>query len=195
MVEWFVKAVPENPTSRRKLLMSAGAGVAAVAVIGALWSNATSGSGDVAVQSSTDADVNVRSTAIMFVQVVGAVAEPGVYEVPMDSRVMDAVALAGGLSRNADPASLNLARIVQDGEQIVVTPAGTSVTAVAAGKLNINRATVSDFDLLPRIGPTLAERIVAYREENGPFPSIDALGNVPGIGDVTLAGFRDQLTL
>jgi competence protein ComEA len=95
----------------------------------------------------------------------------------------------------ADGSSINLARIVQDGEQIVVTPAGTSVTAVAAGKLNINRATVSDFDLLPRIGPTLAERIVAYREENGPFASIDALGNVPGIGDVTLAGFRDQLTL
>jgi protein involved in polysaccharide export with SLBB domain len=124
MVEWFVKAVPENPTSRRKLLISAGAGVAAVAVIGSLWSNATSGSGEVAIQPSAQAQVNPQSSVTLFVQVVGAVVEPGVYEVPMDSRVMDAVALAGGLSSNADPASLNLARIVQDGEQIIVGAVG-----------------------------------------------------------------------
>jgi competence protein ComEA len=199
MVEWFVKAVPENPTSRRKLLMSAGAGVAAVAVIGALWSNATSGSGDFAVQSSTDADVNVQSTATMFVQVVGAVAEPGVYEVPMDSRVMDAVALAGGLSRNADPASLNLARIVQDGEQIIVGAAGDARSRSTANslsdKVNINTATAEDFDTLPRIGVTLAERIIAFRDAHGPFAGVESLLEVPGIGDLTLAGMRDKITL
>jgi len=199
MVEWFVKAVPENPTSRRKLLISAGAGVAAVAVIGALWSNATSGSGDVAVESNTDARVNTQTATTLFVQVVGAVAKPGVYEVPMDSRVMDAVALAGGLSRNADPASLNLARIVQDGEQIVVGAAGDarsrSTGNPLSDKVNINTATAEDFDTLPRIGVTLAERIVAFRDAHGPFAGVESLLEVPGIGDLTLAGMRDKITL
>jgi len=199
MVEWFVKAVPENPTSRRKLLISAGAGVAAVAVIGALWSNATSGSGDVPVQSNSDSLVNTQSTGTMFVQVVGAVAEPGVYEVPMDSRVMDAVALAGGLTRGADPASLNLARIVQDGEQIIVGAAGDARSRGTANplsdKVNINTATAADFDTLPRIGVTLAERIIAFRNEHGPFAGVESLLEVPGIGDLTLAGMRDKITL
>jgi competence protein ComEA len=199
MVEWFVKAVPENPTSRRKLLISAGAGVAAVAVIGSLWSNATSGSGEVAIQPSAQAQVNPQSSVTLFVQVVGAVIEPGVYEVPMDSRVMDAVALAGGLSSNADPASLNLARIVQDGEQIIVGAVGDArsrqSTNSSSDKVNINTATAEDFDSLPRIGATLAERIIAYRDEHGPFAGVESLLEVPGIGDLTLAGMRDKITL
>jgi competence protein ComEA len=199
MVEWFVKAVPENPTSRRKLLISAGAGVAAVAVIGSLWSNATSGSGEVAIQPSAQAQVNPQSSVTLFVQVVGAVVEPGVYEVPMDSRVMDAVALAGGLSSNADPASLNLARIVQDGEQIIVGAVGDArsrqSTNSSSDKVNINTATAEDFDSLPRIGATLAERIIAYRDEHGPFAGVESLLEVPGIGDLTLAGMRDKITL
>lgn len=199
MVEWFVKAVPENPTSRRKLLVSAGAGVAAVAVIGSLWSNATSGSGEVAVEPTVGAHVNTLSTDTLIVQVVGAVAEPGVYEVPMDSRVMDAVSLAGGLAANADPASLNLARIVQDGEQIIVGATGDARSRRAASsqseKVNINTATAQDFDTLPRIGATLAERIVAYRDQHGPFAGVESLLEVPGIGDLTLAGMRDKITL
>ncbi|MBJ7433241.1 MAG: ComEA family DNA-binding protein [Microbacteriaceae bacterium] len=199
MVEWFVKAVPENPTSRRKLLLSAGAGVAAVAVIGALWSNSTSGSGEVALDARADAVVNSQSSGTLFVQVVGAVVNPGVYEVPIDSRVMDAVALAGGLSPRADPASLNLARIVQDGEQIIVGAAGDAQSRRTAsslsGKVNINTATAEDLDTLPRIGVTLAERIIAYRDEHGPFAGIESLLEVPGIGDLTLAGMRDKITL
>ena len=199
MVEWFVKAVPENATSRRTLLISAGAGVAAVAVIGALWSNATSGSGDVAIQPGADTQINSQSSNTLFVQVVGAVAKPGVYEIPVDSRAMDAVALAGGLSRNADPTSLNLARIVQDGEQIIVGAAGDarshSVSPSLSDKVNINTASVADFDTLPRIGVTLAERIVAYRDAHGPFAGIESLLEVPGIGDLTLAGMRDKITL
>ncbi len=199
MVEWFVKAVPENPTSRRKLLVSAGAGVAAVAVIGSLWSNATSGSGEVAVEPTAGAHVNTLPTDTLIVQVVGAVAEPGVYEVPIDSRVMDAVSLAGGLAANADPASLNLARIVQDGEQIIVGATGDARSRRAASsqseKVNINTATAQDFDTLPRIGATLAERIVAYRDQHGPFAGVESLLEVPGIGDLTLAGMRDKITL
>ena len=106
-----------------------------------------------------------------------------------------AVAAAGGLSDNANTASVNLARIVEDGEQIVVTDTAGAVPAGTVAAININRATAAEFDSLPRIGPTIAERIITFRDENGPFGSIDELGNVPGIGDTTLAGIRDQLTL
>jgi competence protein ComEA len=201
MVEWFVKAVPENPVSRRKLLIAAGSGVAAVALIGSLWSNASSGSGETVV-TTTSGGETVESTPVapasgtLFVQVVGAVVNPGVYELPPDSRVMDAVALAGGLTDKADPASVNLARVVQDGEQLVVgTSGGPSSRAAVPNKININNATVTDFDDLPRIGETLAERIVAFRDANGPFSSIEGLLEVPGIGDLTLAGMRDKITL
>lgn len=196
MVEWFVKAAPENPASRRKLILAASAGVAAVALIGALWSNATSGSGEVAVQPSADSEAIALSDTLI-VQVVGAVVNPGVYEVPFDSRVMDAVTQAGGMTDKADPASLNLARIVQDGEQVVVGEVGATRERVSAlsGKVNINTASASDFETLPRIGATLAERIVAFREANGPFSSVDALLEVPGIGALTLEGMRDKLTL
>lgn len=197
MVEWFVKASPENPVTRRKLFIAAGAGVAAVALIGSVWSNASSGSGETVVAESPDSEMAVETTGTVFVQVVGAVQQPGVYELPIDSRVMDAVSSAGGLTPTADPSSVNLARILQDGEQIIV---GTSGGAKAArdgvpAKININNATVSDFDGLPRIGATLADRIVAYRETNGPFSSIDGLLDVPGIGELTLAGLRDKITL
>jgi competence protein ComEA len=202
MVEWFVAAVPENPVSRRKLLIAAGAGVGAVALIGSLWSNATSGAGETAVAPPTEGVVAegalaAGATGTLFVQVVGAVMSPGVYELPPDSRVMDAVALAGGLTAKADPASINLARIVQDGEQLVIGTTGGSPSSRSAqpSAININNATIDDFDELPRIGPTLAERIVAYRDANGPFSAIEELLDVPGIGDLTLAGMRDKITL
>lgn len=197
MVEWFSKAVPENPVTRRKLFIAAGAGVAAVALIGSLWSSSTSGAGETLVSATPDTEFSVESAGTLFVQVVGAVSEPGVYELPVDSRVMDAVALAGGLTPTADPASVNLARIVQDGEQIVVGTSGGpgKQRASTPSKVNINNATIDDFDGLPRIGETLAERIVAYRDENGPFSSIDGLLDVPGIGELTLAGLRDKITL
>jgi competence protein ComEA len=202
MVEWFVAAVPENPVSRRKLLIAAGVGVAAVALIGSLWSNATSGAGETAVAPPAEGVVAEGTlaegaTGTLFVQVVGAVVSPGVYELPPDSRVMDAVALAGGLTAKADPASINLARIVQDGEQLVIGTTGGSPSSRSAqpSAININNATIDDFDELPRIGPTLAERIVAYRDANGPFSAIEDLLDVPGIGDLTLAGMRDKITL
>ena len=202
MVEWFVNAVPENPVSRRKLLIAAGAGVAAVALIGSLWSNATSGSNETVVSSptedvATEDSLSTGSAGTLFVQVVGAVVSPGVYELPPDSRVMDAVALAGGLTAKADPASVNLARIIQDGEQLVIGTSGgkDSSRNTQPTAININNATVDDFDKLPRIGATLAERIVAYRDANGPFSAIDELLDVPGIGDLTLAGMRDKITL
>ena len=195
MTDWYLKAIPDDPGKRRKTLIAAGVGVGFVVLVGAFLSAGTPESHVTEVTPPARDSVATASEGTVFVHVAGLVTTPGVYEVARDSRVFDAIAAAGGMTDAADVTSINLARIVQDGEQIVVTPVGATGSAGPTGKLNINRAEAKDFDSLPRIGPTLAERIVDYRDEHGPFASIDALGNVPGIGDVTLAGFRDQLTL
>lgn len=192
MTDWYIKAAPEDPLRRRKLLIAAGIGVGLVVLVGAFLSAGTPES------HVTELPASITDTATgstVFVHVAGRVKTPGVYELPTDARVFDAIAAAGGMTDKADGTSVNLARIVLDGEQVVVSSKGASDSSPSSGKLNINRATAAEFDSLPRIGPTLADRIVSFRDENGPFATIDALGNVPGIGDVTLDGFRDQLTL
>lgn len=192
MTDWYIKAVPEDPARRRKLMIAAAIGVALVVVAGALLSSGTPESHVTEVAPTPYASLTPTT---VFVHVAGSVNTPGVYELPADARVFDAIAAAGGITAKADGTSINLARIVLDGEQIIVVPRGSGQAPSLPGKLNINRATAAEFDTLPRVGPTLAERIVAFRDDNGPFASIDSLGDVPGIGDVTLDGFRDQLTL
>lgn len=146
------------------------------------------------------------SSGTLVVHVVGAVRRPGVYDVPAGARVRDAVARAGGLTRRADVAAINLAREVVDGEQIVVpargdparadsSPAGAGAsTAGTGGKVNINLAGVGEFDTLPGIGPVLAQRIVEYRDANGPFASVRDLMKVPGIGPKKFASLEPYLT-
>lgn len=194
MTDWYTAIVPEDPARRKKLVIAASVGVGFVAIAGALLSSDAGAAPDASVQPDTSVMTDLSDQTV-FVQVAGEVKKPGVYELPYDSRVFDAVAAAGGLSVKANPASVNLARIVEDGEQIIVSDSQGVVPAGTIAKVNINRATATEFDSLPRIGPTIAERIVDFRDKNGPFGSIDELGNVPGIGDTTLAGIRDQLTL
>jgi competence protein ComEA len=134
------------------------------------------------------------------VHVAGAVTAPGLYRLAGGSRVDDALAAAGGPLAGAALDELNLARLLTDGEQIVVPatpaapgPAGTPVAPSGApsppdrsdGKLNLNRATVQDLDALPGIGPVLAQRITGYREKHGPFKTVGKLRDVPGIGERT----------
>jgi len=194
VTDWYTAVVPEDPARRRKLIIAASIGVGVVAIAGALLSSGTGATSEPTAQGGSTI-VSEPLDQNVFVHVAGEVAKPGVYELPYGSRVFDAVAAAGGLSESANSASINLARIVDDGEQIVVTDSEGAVPVGVIATININRATAAEFDSLPRIGPTIAERIVAFREENGPFGSVDELGNVPGIGDTTLAGIRDQLTL
>ncbi len=141
--------------------------------------------------SAESADPSV--TAIT-VYVSGRVATAGVYELEEGSRVVDALALAGGALDSAALDSLNLARKLTDGEHIYVPSVdeGDDVSAAADssgggstqnGKVNINTATVEQLDALEGIGPSIAERIVRDRTENGPFASIEDLKRVSGIGD------------
>ena len=131
----------------------------------------------------------------LVVYVVGAVHRPGLYRVPTGSRVADAVSQAGGLTGRADPAGVNLAAPVADGEQRVVpsrrpvavaaaqgAPVGGVGSAAPAGPVQLSVATAEQLDSLPGIGPVTAEKIVEYRTAHGAFRSVDELDEVPGIG-------------
>ena len=138
-------------------------------------------------------------TLEIIVDVAGAVTTPGVYSLPINSRVVDAIKAAGGLKKGADTSDINQARILKDGEQIYVFAAATSSGGVAKrvvrknGPVMINRATVKEFEALDGIGPVLANRIVAYRKINGPFTAIEDVMKVSGIGAGTFAKFKEKL--
>jgi competence protein ComEA len=129
------------------------------------------------------------------VHVSGSVVRPGVVYVPLDSIVADAIDAAGGLLPEARVDQVNLAAPVSSGEQIVVPGPEDEVAeaAVSNGMVSLNQATVSDLETLPGVGPVLAERIVAFRESNGPFQAVEDLLEVPGIGEAKLAAMRDSV--
>lgn len=147
-------------------------------------------------------------TGIILVHVLGAVAEPGIVELGTGARVVDAVAAAGGLAAEADPGGVNLARVLVDGEQLVVPKVGEVPPPVAGatggragsastggGRVSLNQADVADLDTLPRIGPALAQRIIDWREANGPFTDVSQLLEVAGIGDAVYSGLVDLVSL
>ncbi|QDW64757.1 ComEA family DNA-binding protein [Oerskovia sp. KBS0722] len=144
----------------------------------------------------------VPAVSDVVVHVVGAVAAPGLVTVPEGSRVADALTAAGGATPDADLAGVNLAREVVDGEQIVVPRPGEAVVAAPGpatgggtsdGPVDLNAADAAALDGLSGIGPVLAARIVEWREANGPFTTVEELGEVSGIGDALLARLRDQV--
>ena len=147
----------------------------------------------------------------VVVHVVGAVHHPGLVRLPAGSRVVDAVRAAGGTTASARPASVNLARLLVDGEQLVVQRRGSGPLAAAAGPagavgsvgatpapsapVDLNSATLETLDALPGIGPVLAQRILDWRSSHGRFTSVDELGEVSGIGEKLLAQLSPLVTL
>jgi competence protein ComEA len=138
----------------------------------------------------------------VYVHVAGAVRRPGLVRVPAGARVAEAVFRAGGPGRRADLTGVNLAAQVEDGQQVVVPAAGAAASATGqAGaaaastevKPSLGSATVEQLDEIDGIGPTLAERIVEYRTENGGFSSLDELQDVDGIGEKRLETLREAL--
>ena len=139
--------------------------------------------------------VSEGSVAPIFVHVLGRVAQPGLYELREGDRVVDAIAAAGGLTPEADPAGINLARPLSDGEQLAVPAVGEAPPAAAPGvasdgRIDLNTADVAALDTLPRIGPAMAQRIVDWRAANGPLSSVDDLLAVSGIGQKTVEALR-----
>jgi competence protein ComEA len=164
----------------------------------ALSVGALAGRGTLGAPSHPSSEVtSVFSSVVetLAVHVSGLVVAPGVVHLADGSIVADAIDAAGGLLPGARVDQINLASPVADGDQIVV-PAGESESGgggsePAAGPLSLNRATATELEALPGVGPVLAERIVAFREANGRFDVIEDLLEVPGIGEAKLAAIRD----
>jgi competence protein ComEA len=137
----------------------------------------------------------------IFVDVTGAVNNPGVYSLRGSSRVIDAIKAAGDSAPGADLSTINLARVLNDGEQIyvdstVVNAAGKRVSKkVPTGPININRATASQLDRLDGIGPVIAGRIVEHRKVNGPFLTVEDLQKVSGIGAAKFAQIKSKVRI
>lgn len=176
------------------VLVLVGLGVAVL--VSALGDHGTSA--EVARAPATASAAPASGSAI-FVHILGAVQRPGLYELHEGDRAIDAVAAAGGFLETADQAQLNLARFVVDGEQIAVPVVGEVPAAApgmaAGGKVNLNTADATALDSLPRVGPAMADRIIAWREANGTFTAIEDLMNVTGIGDKTFEGLKDLVTV
>jgi competence protein ComEA len=149
----------------------------------------------------------VESVAQVTVDVAGAVTNPGVYSLPINSRVIDAIKAAGDTVKGADVSDINLARIIKDGEQVYIYPpqnysqkgVGTArvspqrARAKFTGPIALNRASAKELESLDGIGPVLAARIVAYRKINGPFLTIEDLLKVSGIGTAKFGQFKEKL--
>lgn len=149
----------------------------------------------------------------MYVDVVGAVRHPGVYLLEGGARVESAVQAAGGALGDADTDAINLAAKVADGDQVVVpthdqvdkgslpAPVGGAAAggvvgaAGAAAKVDLNTADATQLDALPGVGPSTAAKIVADRQTNGPFKTVDDLGRVPGIGPKKLDSLKDLVVV
>ena len=143
----------------------------------------------------------------IIVQITGAVPRPGVYALAKGSRVQDAISAAGGFLAEADKTGINLARALDDGEQLEVpyaeggspvlgTPLPSSTESSSSAELiDINTASLAELDSLPGIGPTTAQKIIDYREQNGPFLSKEDIINVSGIGPGTYERLKDLITV
>ena len=186
--------MPELPISRRHALVAA----AAVLVLLVLVGRQLAGTGAPAAARPVVVQANPASEArAALVHVVGAVRRPGLYRLRDGARVADAVSRAGGATRGADLALINLAAPVADGAQVVVprrqpvAGEGAVTAGAAAGPVHLNTATLEQLDALPGVGPATAQGILDYRSENGAFATVDELDAVPGIGPARLEQLRD----
>ncbi|MDQ0895900.1 ComEA family DNA-binding protein [Agromyces ramosus] len=212
-----------DPTARRakpRVRIAVGAAVVlfitAVAVAAMLSFSAGGGGEQTLIDgSATELPATAAPDAVtvdgspVLVHVLGAVVKPGLVQLDAGARVVDAVAAAGGFTADADPAGVNLARPIVDGEQLVVFAVGQAPAPAPApapgqapggavgadGIVHLNAADVAALDTLPRIGPALAQRIIDWREANGPFTSVDQLLEVTGIGDAVFGGLADRVAL
>lgn len=187
------------------------AAVAAVVVLGAgLWAWRSRPHVEsvrpVATESAPLASPGAEPSGELVVAVAGRVRRPGLVRVPAGARVADALEAAGGALPGVDVALLNLARKVTDGELILVgvapppPPAGQPAAAAggvpgAGGRVNLNTATLAQLDALPGVGPVLAQRILAHRDQHGGFRSVGDLRQVEGIGDARYEQLKELVTV
>jgi len=197
--------VPELPfeLSRRRILLAVGC-LALLLFVGSKLLAQPQTSVDLAPPVAPPTETAAPPTAVV-VDVVGAVRRPGLYRLAQGARIADAVSRAGGATRKADLALINLAAPLADGEQVVVPRRGSALPAAprgatgssatpgvpAGGPVHLSTATLEQLDSLPGIGPVTAQKILDYRQEHGAFTSVDELDAVPGIGPARLDQLQD----
>jgi len=154
---------------------------------------------------------SAASTNALVIDVEGKVKHPGIVTLPRGARVHHAIARAGGVVDGADTANLNLARVLADGEQVIVgaapaaggsaavgaasgTTAGATTSAQGGGRVSLNSATLEQLDTLPGVGPVTAQAIIDFRTSHGGFQRVEDLLDVKGIGEATLADLKDQVS-
>lgn len=212
---WWLLHVPPPPVER-SLPYAAGAGSTTASV-----ATSAPAEGPGAAEVPTSSVVAAPST--MIVQVAGAVRSPGVFTLPTGARVHQLIEAAGGATPEGDPGALNLAVALSDGDRVfvprlgdateppvVAANAGSSsapraasgaasgpggAPTVAVGPIDLNRATQAELDGLPGVGPATALAIVSFRDEHGPFASVDDLLDVRGIGPAKLDAIRPMVTV
>jgi len=187
--------MPELSQDRRRLLVAGVVAVVALALGGRVLLRPHTASVPPPIRVARSA--SGTKTARLYVDVVGAVRRPGLYRLPSDARVADAVQRAGGPVRKADLELINLAALVADGEQVVVPRRGAAAgatsgggSAPSSGPVHLNSATLEQLDALPGVGPVTAQKIIDYRTRHGGFGSVDELDAVSGIGPARLADLR-----
>jgi len=185
-----------QPVSKKLLVLMASLVAAGIFLINAITAPKEAAVSVPAQSEITEVEVKA---AEIFVHVVGEVQAPGIYQLNSGARLMDAVFAAGGLSKLADQSSVNLARELTDGEQVVVFKTGEAPTATGAisqvSRISLNQSSALELEQLPGVGPALAGRIVDWREANGGFKKKEDLLNISGIGDKLFAGIKDEVVL
>jgi competence protein ComEA len=179
---------------RRGVLALAGVAVAAAALAGVVLLHGRATEQPLSVPPVAGS-VSTATGPEVVVDVAGKVRHPGLVRLPAGARIDDAVRAAGGVLPGVSTGALNLAQKVMDGQQVLVSADGPASGALAAagGLLDLNAATASQLDALPGIGPVLADKIVSWRTEHGPFASIDQLRQVGGIGESKYQALKSKV--
>jgi competence protein ComEA len=190
--------------SRTTALVGVGLVFAVLALVGQRLAQAGASSAPEPVAAPLEPVAESPERSLLVVHVVGSVRRPGLYRLRDGARIADAVRRAGGASRGADLAALNLAAPLVDGVQVLVpsvqatsspdTGGEPGVGTAAGGVISLSSATVEELDELPGVGPITAQKIVDYRDEHGPFASVDDLDAVPGVGPTRIEQLRELVT-
>lgn len=215
--------MPAIPTKRLFVYIAAGLLVLVVGTLGvvsmrtgsaASTDGVTIVAGDPATGAAEGAEFSSSTTSttqapLIYVQVAGEVRRPGVYQVAPGARLFQAVLQAGGFTEDADQQSVTLAARLTDGCRVYVPRVGEPIVdqtvspelqaggpaEADTGPVSLNSATLEQLDSLPGVGPAIAQDIIAYREAQGPFTSVDQLTDVPGIGPAKLEKLRPLVGL
>ena len=212
----------DNLTKKQKIIVIAIAGIVVIGIMYFIY-NKNQVKEDINIENeilvnNVITNENNTNDDIVIIHITGSVKNPGIVKLKEGSRIEDAIESAGGLTENADITKVNLAYVVEDGtkikipsaseedigdEDIIDSKSGDNIiieeNAVPSNNstqtININKATEKEFETLPGIGPSLASKIIEYRNQNGKFGSIEDIKNVNGIGDSKYEKIKDLITV